>query len=144
MVDKRWDEVIKRWKREKLKCERCGEYFFEITNIGSWKCSQHALDRPPNSRLRWLCCKARNRGVAGMASKGCVRADHTTLSIQFNEDHDLQIPLPLMDCIGVHSQSIIEDNIDSTDSTRNIITIRRFDWKTADLLGRNDIYQPRY
>lgn len=137
VVDKKWEDVISRWTEEKLKCTKCGNFFYEINNIGAWKCSQHAHERHTNASTRWPCCDKIYRGVPGMASLGCVRADHTTLEVNFTEEHDISIPITLKNYITVYGQSVIENN-DALH--QNKIKIRRFDWKTADKLGRNDIY----
>jgi hypothetical protein len=136
-VDKDWEDIINIWTKQKLKCSQCGNFFYEINNLGAWECSQHAVEKPHNYNIKWPCCNKIQRRVPGMASRGCVRADHTTKTVPFEEHHDISFPLPLVDFIGLYRESVV---MEYDNKNQDKVTIRRFDWKIADSLGRNDIF----
>lgn len=146
LIDPEWEEVIHNWNQKKLTCTRCGHLFYEIDNIGHWKCSQHVREsiyfRARNG-YSWPCCGKRAKVINTPAYNGCVKADHTTLSINFDEYHDIPIPRKLEDYIVLKRQSVViedetEDLADDNDLFERFI-IRRFDWKKAEQLGSLDL-----
>jgi hypothetical protein len=128
-IDPEWEALLSLWEREQLTCKKCGFFFYEIENIGSWKCYQHAVSSPRGGI--WPCCGK------SFFDRGCIRADHTTLPISFSENHDLKIPSPLKDAVGIFEKSKVEETSDEMEF-QSTIKVRRFDWINANKLGRLD------
>lgn len=131
-VDPEWEAILSYWKREQLTCFRCKYYFYEIDNLGAWKCAQHAVVQPGRGGI-WSCCNK------GSLERGCVRADHTTLVIPFDENHDIKIPSLLKDVVEIYNKSKVEETSDEMEF-QSTITVRRFDWIDAAKLGRLDAF----
>lgn len=95
--DSYWTPQIEKWKTVKLECARCGLSFYEINNIGSLACWQHPYYPAPNVGELWPCCGM--NAIAGKTGRrtGCVRADHTTLHVPFDETHNVPIPKVIAD-----------------------------------------------
>ena len=58
-------------------CAWCQEPFYELENIGAWRCRGH-LEMCVGQQ--WLCC-----GKYGLAARGCVRVHHSTVRDVVNQ-----------------------------------------------------------
>ncbi len=148
LLDEDWNNIIHKWNQEELKCTRCKMLFKEIENIGLWKCSQHAseyLSGRTSQKQYWSCCNRIYLGNNSLKNIGCIKADHTTLKIPFNEDHDMPIPIALSEFMNLNGKSVVfkefEDisSIQGKEELYDTIQIRRFDWKDAEKKGRLDL-----
>ena len=145
-VDPEWNRILERWMRTKLRCARCGVDFFEIKNLGRWQCFQHASFVVDHGTGKWPCCGRVRRNSHMLHSVGCVRADHTTLPIPFNEGHDMPLPKAAVRLIQPHKEAIVPlsescpEESASTDPEDYYATVvvRRFDACAADRRGRLD------
>jgi len=127
--------TIYNWQSIELTCARCGLTYYEINNIGQWKCSQHA--RGWNDYMggnfygpfQWDCCGVQmSKFPHGDTKAGCVAADHSPLDIPYSRgEDDMQLPKDLLGLIKVKPESIVplgdakntdiyEDLIDRPDS----------------------------
>lgn len=84
-----WKFTLKLWRTVSMRC-RNGHYYFEIDNLGTHKCKQHACVYN-HAEKRWPCC-----GGASTYDPGCVPADHNVQSFNFTEAHDIVIPYPVI------------------------------------------------
>lgn len=67
-LDPQWLYIFEKWQRHSIRCVN-GHDYYEIDNVGSWHCRQHAL--PYDEKLKeWPCCKT------PIYDHGCVKADH--------------------------------------------------------------------
>ncbi len=79
------------WNTLPNMCAWCGNYYFEIENIGPWTCPQHD-GRYDARKGHWLCCldpvppDDKNRALVG-----CVRAHHNSNRSPYDEVDDLRI-----------------------------------------------------
>lgn len=90
--DSYWTPTVEDWKTNRLECRRCGIHFYEAENIGSLSCWQHPHYPSPNPGDRWPCCGMICKEGRTATNPGCVRADHTTLLVPFDEMHNIPIP----------------------------------------------------
>lgn len=135
--DSYWDDLLYKWKYTKLTCRRCNALFTEFTNIGRWKCSQHAdYEGPPPPGERWKCCNAISSMSRSYINRACVRADHSAQMMPFDEAWDVKVPLSILKLMGIplNSPCIVKTASDNN-TNRNVyanndsetITIRRYD-----------------
>ena len=135
IADREWIEEINRWKSKELTCYKCGTFFYEIDNIGQWKCRQHASITPQNGE--WSCCK-KILGTGHVSSDGCVPSDHTTLLIPYTEIHNLPIPISLVQQLNILEKSVVlHQDPTNTDGDYgfNQVVVRRYDYETAEREG---------
>lgn len=145
-----WSNQIREWETRQKKCAKCDAYFRELDNLGRWLCTQHASFEKPPIGERWKCCGAKRIGGSGVANRGCVKADHTVLSVPLTAEHDVPVPSVIFGRLGLsaNSPSIIkpddptnvEINTKQTGSreANNFVMIRRFDYKRSTVV--NDYY----
>jgi hypothetical protein len=146
-LDKKWEDVVERWKTEELTCSVCGQRFLEIDNIGSWgnprkaPCGQHADIRRIEPGEKWPCCGKKQTNRIDWSNKGCVRSDHNVKPIPFDETDDVAIPVQLISYLTGYRLSLMQEGYlprvarRGYDSTSHIV--RRFDASASDQQGRN-------
>lgn len=127
--DAYWNNLLVKWKTVKLQCVNCGQPFTEYNNIGKLKCTQHpVIDRPPPGEP-WPCCGAKSKIAITGTNKGCVRCDHSTKYIPYDEAWNTPIPLIIFKQLGIPNNSPCIVNVDNY---TNCVTVRRYDsGKTA-------------
>lgn len=142
--DSYWTQTIEDWKSIKLTCSRCGTGFYEAINIGSLSCWQHPHYPAPGPGGIWQCCGMLCKEGRTGTNPGCVRADHTTLIVPFDEMHNVPIPKVIasgllrrkfMSSVIVHPDSISNTEEYSNEEERaeadSYITVRRYSQKKA-------------
>lgn len=143
--DSYWSDQIDKWKTTKLTCVRCGNFFNEASNIGSWLCWQHPYYPAPGQGGTWPCCGILDIGGKTGRRCGCVKADHTTLEIPFDESHNVPIPKVLVATILNRKfdkkVTVDPDSISNTEHYASMeerleadsyVTIRRYDLSETD------------
>ena len=119
-----------------MTCYRCGAYFYEIENIGQWKCNQHASVVPTGGEY-WHCC-GKVVGTGHVSDDGCVPSDHTTLSIPYSEVHNVPIPISIIQQLDVPLIStVLHDDVSNTDGDYGFqqVVVRRYDRESAASKG---------
>lgn len=138
--DSYWTEEIKSWQTKQLTCVRCGLFFTEANNIGSLACWQHPYFPPASPGEYWPCCGRKCIRGKTAAQTGCVRADHTTLLVPFDEKHNIPIPKVFVETVlkRKFSPNVIVkpdslanteeyDNQEERDEADSYITVRRYE-----------------
>ena len=138
-VSPEWNAKVNDWAETLLECTRCGRDFYEIDNIGSWRCSQHVAFRPTGGW--WPCCGQKFISATQKVAAVCVAADHRASLAPWDEEQDLHMPLPLANVVRLYDASRVP--LPGGGSARNNLHVRRFDWKGAGELGRDDPF-PRF
>ena len=138
--DTYWSHAIEDWKTKKLQCLRCGSYFYESDNIGSLSCWQHPHYPTPLVGEAWPCCGMLCKDSKTGLNPGCIRADHTTLLVPFEEYHNVPIPSVIVRTMlrrKFKSKVIVKpDSLSNTEEYSNAeeraeadsyVTVRRYD-----------------
>lgn len=72
-----------------------GHYYYEIENVGSWRCRQHALEYDQKEKL-WPCC-----GASSAENHGCVDADHRPFKVPLTLAQTIHnVPAPVSRLMG--------------------------------------------
>ena len=145
IVSPYWAEKIKSYKRDVYVCYNCKLKYTESENIGKWKCHQHATFASINEKVIWPCC---GRTIKSINNNGCVKSDHTTLTVPYGEYDNLPIPISIAPQLKINNKlpSVVEVNSpdnyefyttreDIADATENYIQIRRYDLKQQKING---------
>lgn len=153
IADSYWNQTIREWKTEKRRCARCKVDYFEVDNIGRWKCWQHPCPTLPMETTRWPCCnRLMKRGLTA-EPQGCVRADHTVLLVPYDEENNIPIPKVIFEKVWkqrmFQSDSVVDpDSADNQEIYRteeeraeadNYVTLRRYDLAATKTKNLNDI-----
>lgn len=100
------------------KCVRCRVTYYELDNIGGWRCWQHTRGIKDG---RFLCCNMPTNkytaqeyydGCKDVRQRGCVQCDHTTQSEPYTELNGIvRVPVRIMQILSCISESYhIENN----------------------------------
>lgn len=124
-----WNVRINKWAAEELVCVRCKQKYFEINNVGSWHCSQHAQPYSTSTCNHPCCGQARDRF-------GCVKADHRQIERHYTEGDDMGVPAQYAIALELEEKckvpgtqiDLVTRNVD-TQVRKEYVWIRRFDWK---------------
>lgn len=102
-------------------CVRCHTSYYELDNIGGWKCWQHTRGIKDG---RFLCCNMpTNKNTPqehydyckDVRQRGCVRCDHTTLDEPYTQTNGIIIvPVRIMQIL-----SCVPDSYKIENSTTN-------------------------
>lgn len=92
-LESKWKTELLRLKKLKGRCTRCLADFYEIDNIGQWKCKQHAYrGEPLPISSRWPCCGAIVGRSRNSNENGCIRCDHTATVFTWTEKDVYRVP----------------------------------------------------
>lgn len=93
-IPEEWAEILRLWATKQRTCTH-GHLYYELDNVGSWKCRQHALEYDEGEGL-WPCCGKTNR-----LDRGCVRADHRPFAAPLTVDQTIVgVPPPISRLMG--------------------------------------------
>lgn len=103
--DQTWASIIHKWSRIQQTCARCGAVFFEIDNIGLWKCKQHPMSL--DGDLKYRCCgiSVYNRTPKSI---GCVPCDHSSDGKIYIDSDVVTVPKVYMDLMKPMSKTILD------------------------------------
>lgn len=138
-ISLRWKHELRVMSAIILKCVNCGAHFMEKTNIGTWKCAQHAqpLRKHDTSKERgyYPCCGVKEGAAFYNGNYGCVPCDHTILGFTWTIDKDYQMPKNVFDIgqFNVQRGALVKSELKKLDELEvEVVTIRRFDNDTHD------------
>ena len=142
--DSYWSNQFTKWTTSKYKCVRCGNFFHEVDNIGRWQCWQHPVIVIPVVGEVWPCCGKKFMTAKTATNKGCVRADHSTHMLPYDEQWNTPIPSVIFEQLGLKNNApciIKRDDPNNPEKYRskaeydeaiNYKTIRRYDLNATE------------
>lgn len=84
-LEPQWLYVLEKWQRHLIHCVNNHDYY-EIENVGTWKCRQHAM-KYDELKKEWPCCHQPSY------NEGCVKADHRPYIEPYRDVHTIkQVP----------------------------------------------------
>ena len=129
ILSKEWAPLIVEWLSIRNICRKCGVVYYEIDNIGFWRCSQHPGFVQGD---KWSCC---GRPIlARYISNGCVPADHNLyVTGPYSIKNHIEVPMAIIkQYFDVEKlKGIVLDEFQNRINNQNYkITIARYDFKS--------------
>lgn len=100
VIPEEWNEKIEQWFNMYKICARCSKIYYEINNIGTRNCRQHAGYYQYHTQT-WSCCGSN----IPERLYGCIKSDHTILLVEYTEKDTLKIPRSVTRALGIPEES---------------------------------------